>query len=90
MILITNGKILTMAGKVYEKGSVLIKGSKIEKVAQHIEITEEMQVVDVHSAWVMPGIIEAHCHLGITEEKKGVEGDDCNETTDPITPYLRA
>lgn len=28
--------------------------------------------------------------MGITEEKKGMEGDDCNETVNPITPYLRA
>ncbi len=90
MILIKNGKILTMAGAVYESGCVLIEESKIKKVAKQIEITEEMQVIDVQGAWVMPGIIEAHCHLGITEEKKGVEGDDCNETSDPITPYLRA
>ena len=90
MILIKNGKILTMAGAVYESGCVLIEERKIKKVAKQIEITEEMQVIDVQGAWVMPGIIEAHCHLGITEEKKGVEGDDCNETSDPITPYLRA
>ena len=28
--------------------------------------------------------------MGITEEKKGMEGDDCNEGVDPITPSLRA
>lgn len=28
--------------------------------------------------------------MGITEEKKGMEGDDCNEAVNPITPYLRA
>lgn len=28
--------------------------------------------------------------MGITEEKKGMEGDDCNETVDPVTPYLQA
>ena len=38
----------------------------------------------------MPGIIESHCHIGIKEERKGFEGDDCNEMNDPITPYLRA
>lgn len=38
----------------------------------------------------MPGLIEAHCHMGITEEKKGQEGDDCNETVHPVTPMLRA
>lgn len=48
------------------------------------------RVLDAGGGWVMPGIIEAHCHMGITEEKKGVEGDDCNETVDPVTPWLRA
>ena len=47
-------------------------------------------MIDARGNLVMPGIIEAHCHMGITEEKKGREGDDCNETVDPVTPYLRA
>ncbi len=47
-------------------------------------------VLDAAGGWVLPGIIEAHCHMGITEEKKGMEGDDCNETVNPITPWLRA
>lgn len=28
--------------------------------------------------------------MGIMEEKKSTEGDDCNETVDPLTPALRA
>ena len=48
------------------------------------------QVLSFPPGIIMPGIIEAHCHMGITEEKKGMEGDDCNETVDPVTPYLRA
>ena len=71
MRLIKNGKILTMAGKSYEKGSILIDGSKIKQIAEVIEETPDMEVIDVNGAWVMPGIIEAHCHVGITEEKKG-------------------
>lgn len=90
MRLIKNGKILTMAGKTYEKGCLLIEGSKIIAIEEVIEETKEMEVIDAQGGWVMPGIIEAHCHVGITEEKKGIEGDDCNEMTDPITPYLRA
>lgn len=42
------------------------------------------------NCWVIPGIIEAHCHVGIKEERKGFEGDDCNEINEPVTPYLRA
>lgn len=90
MRLIKNGKILTMTGKNYENGCLLIDGKKIIAIEQSIEETDEMEVIDVKGGWVMPGIIEAHCHVGITEEKKGIEGDDCNEMTDPITPYLRA
>ena len=48
------------------------------------------EVINALGLLVMPGLIEAHCHMGITEEKKGMEGDDCNETVDPVTPYLRA
>ena len=38
----------------------------------------------------MPGLIDAHSHLGIYEEKKGQIGDNSNETTEPITPCLKA
>jgi imidazolonepropionase-like amidohydrolase len=38
MVLIKNGKILTMAGHVYEKGCILIKDGKIAKVGENIEI----------------------------------------------------
>ena len=90
MRLIKNGRILTMADKDYDRGCLLIDGGKIVQIAEHIDETPEMEVIDAKGGWVMPGIIEAHCHVGITEEKKGIEGDDCNEMTNPVTPYLRA
>lgn len=95
MLLIKNGKILTMAGKVYEKGFVLIENKKIKKVGDDLKSIEDIdekncEVIDASGCLVMPGIIEAHCHLGIIEEKKGFEGDDCNEIYEPVTPYLRA
>lgn len=92
MILIKNGKILTMSGDNYENGCVLIKGKKIEKIWEDINIKDidDCQVIDATNCWVMPGIIESHCHIGIIEEKKGFEGDDCNEIYEAVTPYLRA
>ena len=91
MILIKNGKILTMAGKTYNSGSLLIKNNKIFKIDERIQIEPEelSETIDATGCWVMPGLIEAHCHIGITEEKKGFEGDDCNEMKDPLTPYIR-
>lgn len=92
MLLIKNGKILTMTDLNYDKGDILIKDKKIIQVGENIDVNsvEDCEIIDVSNCWVMPGIIEAHCHLGITEERKGFEGDDCNEMTEPITPYLKA
>jgi len=91
IILIRNGKILTMAGTVLEPGCVLITGDKIAKVSKSIEPEDDgATVIDAEGLWVMPGMIDAHSHIGILEEKKGLEGDDCNEATEPVTPYLKA
>jgi imidazolonepropionase-like amidohydrolase len=92
MLFIMNGKVLTMAGKVLEPGYIVIEKEKIiavdDKLA--IPVNDNDIVIDATNLWVMPGIIDAHSHIGISEEKKGAEGDDCNEITNPNTPYLRA
>lgn len=93
-MIISNGKIITMAGPVIEHGFVQIAEGKIEKVGDMDELPlgleKEDRVLDVSGAWVMPGLIDAHCHVGIAEEKWGSIGDDCNEMTTPVTPHLRA
>ncbi|MDT8716702.1 amidohydrolase [Clostridium sp. 19966] len=89
-MLIKNGKIFTMAGENYDNGQVLIRDGKIIEVGEKINAPEKEEVIDVHGAWVLPGIIDAHCHLGMEEEGMGFEGDDVNERVDPITPHLRA
>lgn len=92
MLLIKNGKIITMTGKNYNSGSILIKDKKIVEIGENININsnEDCKIIDAQNCWVMPGIIEAHCHIGIKEERKGFEGDDCNELNESITPYIRA
>lgn len=98
-MLIINGNIVTMAGKNYKNGFVYTVKDKIFQAGDMEELPvdlpdikdkEKSPVIDVKGAWVMPGLIDAHCHAGITEEKWGVAGDDCNEVTMPVTPYLRA
>lgn len=90
MLLIKNGRVLTMAGAVYERGCVLIDRGKIAAVGEAVDAPASARVLDAAGGWVMPGLMEAHCHIGITEQKMGMEGDDCNEVTEPITPQLRA
>lgn len=95
-MLICNGKILTMAGEKIENGFVQIEGSKITKVGEmkgfknYKKLVGSNEVIDAKGGIVMPGLIDAHSHIGIMEEKKGTIGDDCNESTRPVTPSLRA
>lgn len=92
-MIIINGKIYTMEGPIIENGYLWIKGKKIEAIGEMSAIklgNIQEEILDVNGAWVLPGLIESHAHIGITEEKWGTIGDDCNEATMPITTTLRA
>lgn len=91
---IAHGKVLTMSDKlkkVIPDGTVLVQNGIIQGILEkEAPIPAEYRLIDAKGCYVLPGFIEAHCHMGITEEKKGMEGDDCNEGVNPITPSLRA
>ncbi len=91
-MVIIYGKILTMEGVTIESGFVRTEGKKIKEVGEMSGYQPHSgeNVLDVHGAWVMPGLIDAHTHIGITEEKWGAIGDDSNEETNPSTASLRA
>lgn len=96
MLLINHAKVYTMENDViYEDGYILCKDKKIlETGARFADSSyygaKEIEEYDASGCIAMPGLLEAHCHVGITEEQKGMEGNDCNETTEPVTPQLRA
>lgn len=97
MLLIKNGRIITMTGTNYENGYILIDAGKIVEVGeyptafnQQILHSGNLSVIDAKHRYVLPGLIDAHCHVGMWEDSVGFEGDDGNEMTDPITPHLKA
>ena len=96
-MVIVNGRIYTMEGPMIENGYVRVVGKYIEEVGNMHDfrpgkypLHEQEEIIDAGGGWVMPGLIESHCHIGISEEKIGIIGDDCNEGTTPVTPTLRA
>ena len=92
-MVIINGKIYTMEGEIFDLGYVRINRKYIEDVGNMKDFrpqAKQEEILDVAGAWVLPGLIEAHCHVGISEERIGIIGDDCNEGTMPVTPVLRA
>ena len=94
-MVIINGKIFTMEENigVIERGYIRTRGKRIEDIGDMSSFLlqgNDNRILDVNGAWVLPGLIDPHSHIGITEEKIGIIGDDCNEGTNPVTPSLRA
>ena len=89
MLLIKNANIYTMAGTTLKKYDILIKEGKFFEIAANIKL-KKVKIIDANGYNIYPGFIDAHSHIGISEEKTGLIGDDCNESTNPITPKLRA
>lgn len=91
-LLLQQAAIKTMEGQDYAEGDILIDHGKIKQIAPKIALTPDMncEIWNLKGYTVYPGFIDPHSHIGISEDRKGAEYDDCNELTDPNTPYLRA
>ncbi|GAB5409732.1 MAG: amidohydrolase family protein [Balneolaceae bacterium] len=64
-IAFTNARIITMNGdEVIENGTILIKGNKITAIGSDVSIPSRAKVMDISGKTIMPGIIDAHAHLG--------------------------
>lgn len=84
-----NGRVVPITSEEFE-GAVLIEDDKIVDLGPDMEIPDEAEIIDVEGKTIIPGFIDAHCHVGISEEGEGWEGNDTNEVYDPVTPHLRA
>ena len=90
MLLIKNAHIKPMVGAEIENGSILIDGAKIAAIGEEVAAPADAQVIDAGGRLVTPGCVEAHCHVGLHGQCLRWEGADYNESTDPITPQVRA
>lgn len=89
-MLLIHGNIQTMEETSYPDGYLLIQNGKIAAVGPASEAPNDPETLDLAGKTVLPGFIDAHCHLGMWEDGLGFEGDDGNEATDPVTPQLQA
>ncbi|MCI2106176.1 MAG: amidohydrolase [Intestinimonas sp.] len=87
-----NGVVHPMDGPVISCGFVAAEHGRITQVGTMAQLpaAPEGKLLDVKGGHILPGLIDAHCHLGMFGNALGFESDDGNESTDPCTPNLRA
>lgn len=89
MLLIQNGTIIGENG-INTNQDLLINNGKIIKIGKNLNSEGQVKIINAQGKHVSPGLIDVHTHLGIHEEGIGPAGHDYNETSDPVTPYVRA
>lgn len=75
-VLIQHGTVLTVTKGTLENTDILIRDGKIEAIGKDLKAPAGYKVIDATGMHVMPGIIDAHSHIGLSS---------VNEPTSPVT-----
>ncbi|GAA1151384.1 amidohydrolase [Ornithinicoccus hortensis] len=86
---ISNAHVVPIEGEPFT-GTVVLAEGKIAALGPDVAVPDGAEVVDAGGRWVLPGLIDAHVHLGVHEEGEGWAGQDTNEMTDPVMAAARA
>jgi imidazolonepropionase-like amidohydrolase len=90
-LLIINARIYTIENGIIENGWLETNDDRIRAFGKMQDVPQTAgESLDAKGGILMPGLIDAHTHLGMWEDGLGFEGDDGNEETDPSTPHLSA
>lgn len=90
MFLIRGAKIYTMGEKDFlDGGDLLIDSGKVVAVGTALYAPNAKEI-DAKGMYMLPGLVDAHCHVGMWEDGMRDEGSDGNEMTGAVTAEMRA
>ena len=87
MLAIIGGSLFTGA-KLIKKGTLLVDEGKIIAIGA-VDIPNNARIIEIPGKIITPGLIDAHSHLGATQEGVSWQEADINEATDPVTSQVR-
>jgi imidazolonepropionase-like amidohydrolase len=87
---IVGGRVVPIEGTPFSDGAILLEGGTIRALGRDVRVPDGAERVDATGKVVLPGLVDAHVHLGVHEEGEGWAGQDTNEMTDPVTAHVRA
>ncbi len=74
------GIVWTAAGPAYSPGVILVEGGRIRDLGR-LEIPAGAELLEFPEAWVTPGLVDLHCHIGGMIR-------DINDMVHPTNPEL--
>lgn len=87
-MLIKNGKVLLFEENGFVKRDLRVRDGKIQEIGENLAPEQGEELLDAEGKYVTPGLIDAHSHICVSEEGMGAIGDDCNDYSDALMPYL--
>ena len=66
MQILKNGKIIPMVGEPCE-GDIAIENGKIHAMGVNLDYPNAEEI-NVSGCFVLPGFVDAHCHIGMWED----------------------
>ena len=87
VIAITNATIHPVTSATIDRGTIVLRGGKIEALGANVQVPSGAKVIDAKGSHVYPGFINARTTLGLSEP--GPRGfEDVSEMLD-LNPHLR-
>lgn len=86
---IVNARIVPISADPFD-GTIILQHGRIAALGADVEVPEGATVVDAHGGWVLPGLVDAHVHLGMHPEGEDGGMTDVNEMTNPVMAGVRA
>jgi imidazolonepropionase-like amidohydrolase len=87
VVAITNATIHPVSQATIERGTIVLRGARIEALGANVTVPAGAKVIDATGAHVYPGFINARTQMGLNEP--GPRGfEDVNEMLD-LNPQLR-
>jgi len=87
---ITDVTAHTLSSGTVEDCTIVVRNGRIAAVGREVPTEGAEEIHSLAGFHVTPGIIDAHCHVGVFNEGVGEVGMDGNDYSDPLTPEIRA
>lgn len=89
VIAIKDAHIIPVVGEDIARGTIIVKGSRIEALGENISIPAGARIIDAAGLYAYPGMIDGCSMLGLTEIGAVASTNDSRETG-RINPQVRA